>query len=90
MRGIARLLTLAVVLIFVVGLGTVLANTQERPADPTSASPTTGGTAAVGASPGADTGESDRGARRIVAGEAGETYYTPNHYESFLFGIEGK
>lgn len=41
MRGIARLLTLAVVLIFVVG-------------------------------------------------EAGEKYYTPNHYESFLFIIEGK
>jgi hypothetical protein len=94
MRGIARLLTLAVVVIFVVGLGMVLSNTQERPGGPAvSASPTTGGTAAVGsgpASPGANTGESDRGARRIVAGEAGEKYYTPDHYESFLFIIEGK
>jgi ribonuclease T1 len=35
-------------------------------------------------------GESDRGARRIVAGEAGEKYYSPDHYESFLFIIEGK
>jgi hypothetical protein len=91
MRGIARLLTLAVVLIFVIGLGMVLSNTQERPAGPAvSASPTTGGTAAVGASPGANTGESDQGARRIVAGEAGGKYYTPDHYESFLFIIEGK
>jgi ribonuclease T1 len=28
-------------------------------------------------------GESDRGARRIVAGEEGELYYTDDHYESF-------
>ncbi|MBX3015033.1 MAG: ribonuclease [Caldilineaceae bacterium] len=28
-------------------------------------------------------GESDRGARRIVAGEAGELYYTDDHYDSF-------
>ena len=28
-------------------------------------------------------GESDRGARRIVAGEAGEMYYTDDHYASF-------
>ncbi|QDW28846.1 ribonuclease [Arthrobacter sp. KBS0702] len=35
-------------------------------------------------------GESDRGARRIVAGEAGEKYYTADHYESFKFIAEGK
>lgn len=35
-------------------------------------------------------GESDRGARRIVAGNAGEKYYTPDHYNSFRFIIEGK
>lgn len=35
-------------------------------------------------------GESDRGARRIVAGEAGEKYYTADHYSSFRFIIEGK
>lgn len=35
-------------------------------------------------------GESDRGARRIVAGEAGEKYYTPDHYNSFRFIVEGK
>ena len=35
-------------------------------------------------------GESDRGARRIVAGQAGEKYYTPDHYNSFKFIIEGK
>ena len=35
-------------------------------------------------------GESDRGARRIVAGRAGEKYYTPDHYNSFTFIIEGK
>jgi len=34
--------------------------------------------------------ESDRGARRIVAGEAGEKYYTADHYESFKFIAEGK
>ena len=28
-------------------------------------------------------GESDRGARRIIAGENGELYYTDDHYESF-------
>lgn len=28
-------------------------------------------------------GSSDRGARRIVAGSAGELYYTNDHYESF-------
>lgn len=28
-------------------------------------------------------GESDRGARRIVAGAAGELYYTADHYDSF-------
>ncbi|MDZ4092456.1 MAG: ribonuclease domain-containing protein [Arthrobacter sp.] len=35
-------------------------------------------------------GESDRGARRIVAGQSGEKYYTPDHYNSFTFIIEGK
>ena len=35
-------------------------------------------------------GESDRGARRIVAGQAGDKYYTPDHYNSFTFIIEGK
>ena len=35
-------------------------------------------------------GESDRGARRIVAGKGGEKYYTPDHYESFTFIAEGK
>lgn len=35
-------------------------------------------------------GESDRGARRIVAGEAGEKYYTADHYSSFRFIIEGQ
>ena len=56
MRGIARLLTLAAVLILVVGLGMLLSNTQENPAGPAvSASPTAGGTFAAGpgsASPG--------------------------------------
>ena len=28
-------------------------------------------------------GSNDRGARRIVAGQAGELYYTDDHYESF-------
>jgi ribonuclease T1 len=28
-------------------------------------------------------GEDDRGARRIVAGEEGELYYTEDHYSSF-------
>ena len=28
-------------------------------------------------------GENDRGARRIVTGNAGERYYTDDHYESF-------
>ncbi|WP_457974998.1 ribonuclease domain-containing protein [Arthrobacter sp. D1-17] len=35
-------------------------------------------------------GESDRGARRIVAGKAGDKYYTADHYESFTFIAEGK
>jgi ribonuclease T1 len=35
-------------------------------------------------------GESDRGARRIVAGQAGDKYYTPDHYQSFKFIAEGK
>lgn len=29
-------------------------------------------------------GESDRGARRIVAGRGGELYYTGDHYRSFV------
>ena len=29
-------------------------------------------------------GESDRGARRIVAGRDGELYYTDDHYDSFV------
>ena len=35
-------------------------------------------------------GESDRGARRIVAGKAGEKYYTADHYDTFKFIAEGK
>ncbi|MFD5278661.1 ribonuclease domain-containing protein [Pseudarthrobacter sp. NPDC058362] len=34
-------------------------------------------------------GETDRGARRIVAGEDGDKYYTDDHYESFRFIAEG-
>ncbi|ACL38853.1 guanine-specific ribonuclease N1 and T1 [Pseudarthrobacter chlorophenolicus A6] len=34
-------------------------------------------------------GESDRGARRIVAGADGDKYYTGDHYESFSFITEG-
>ncbi|PNI08580.1 ribonuclease [Arthrobacter sp. AFG7.2] len=34
-------------------------------------------------------GESDRGARRIVAGTGGDKYYTDDHYESFRFIAEG-
>lgn len=34
--------------------------------------------------------ESDRGARRIVTGAAGEKYYTADHYESFKFIAENK
>lgn len=33
-------------------------------------------------------GEDDRGARRIVAGQGGEFYYTEDHYESFVRVIE--
>lgn len=29
-------------------------------------------------------GASDRGARRIVRGQSGETYYTDDHYRSFI------
>jgi ribonuclease T1 len=35
-------------------------------------------------------GESDRGARRIVAGQAGDKYYTADHYGTFKFIAEGK
>lgn len=34
-------------------------------------------------------GEPDRGARRIVAGDGGDKYYTDDHYESFRFIAEG-
>ena len=34
-------------------------------------------------------GESDRGARRIVAGRGGDKYYTDDHYESFSYIAEG-
>ncbi|MGL4651603.1 MAG: ribonuclease domain-containing protein, partial [Caldilineaceae bacterium] len=32
-------------------------------------------------------GESDRGARRIVAGQDGELYYTDDHYDSFSYVV---
>ena len=35
-------------------------------------------------------GSSDRGARRIIAGSAGEKYYTQDHYASFKFIAEGR
>ncbi|GAA2202803.1 ribonuclease domain-containing protein [Sinomonas flava] len=35
-------------------------------------------------------GEADRGARRIVAGDGGDTYYTDDHYESFRFILEDR
>lgn len=35
-------------------------------------------------------GSSDRGARRIVAGQQGEKYYTDDHYASFRFILEGQ
>jgi ribonuclease T1 len=144
MKGIARLLALAAVLVVVVALGFVFANTQQNPGSPAvSASPTaavtgtrnTSGLESVAASrlpaearqtlaliarggpypyerdgavfgnferllprkPGGyykeftvrTPGESDRGARRIIAGQAGEKYYTPDHYETFLFIDEG-
>jgi ribonuclease T1 len=34
-------------------------------------------------------GESDRGARRIVAGNGGEKYYTGDHYATFKYIAEG-
>lgn len=34
-------------------------------------------------------GETDRGARRIVAGDGGEKYYTGDHYATFKFIAEG-
>lgn len=33
-------------------------------------------------------GENDRGARRIIAGDEGELYYTDDHYESFFWIVE--
>ena len=154
MRGMGRLLTLAAVLVLLVGLGMMLSSTQESPVSPgaptgsTAAPAPTGSTAA--SAPAVDgsgleavaasslpqearetldliarggpypysrdgavfsnferllprkpsgyykeftvrtPGESDRGARRIVVGETGEKYYTPDHYESFLQILEGK
>ncbi|GEB63761.1 hypothetical protein SAT01_12090 [Sinomonas atrocyanea] len=35
-------------------------------------------------------GSSDRGARRIVAGQQGDSYYTDDHYASFRFIREGQ
>ncbi|GHG41930.1 ribonuclease [Sinomonas cellulolyticus] len=35
-------------------------------------------------------GSQDRGARRIVAGDQGEKYYTDDHYASFRFILEGE
>lgn len=35
-------------------------------------------------------GESDRGARRIIAGKDGAKFYTADHYESFKFIVEDK
>lgn len=35
-------------------------------------------------------GSSDRGARRIVAGQQSEKYYTDDHYASFRFILEGQ
>ncbi|MET3904918.1 ribonuclease domain-containing protein [Paenarthrobacter sp. 4246] len=35
-------------------------------------------------------GESHRGARRIVVGKDSAKYYTPDHYQSFKFIVEGK
>ncbi|MDV8150132.1 ribonuclease domain-containing protein [Arthrobacter sp. B10-11] len=150
MRGIAKLLTLAAVLVLVVVLGMVLSGTQGAPvspgvsagstAAPSPAAPapavTDSGVAPVRASslppearetlaliarggpypyerdgavfsnferllprkPGGyykeftvrTPGESDRGARRIVTGQSGEKYYTPDHYESFLLILEGQ
>lgn len=34
-------------------------------------------------------GSDDRGARRVVAGEGGELYYTDDHYDSFLLVRDG-
>lgn len=34
-------------------------------------------------------GEADRGARRIVAGDGGEKYYTSDHYATFKYIAEG-
>jgi ribonuclease T1 len=34
-------------------------------------------------------GASDRGARRIITGEAGERFYTADHYSSFQEVIQG-
>ena len=35
-------------------------------------------------------GSSDRGARRIVEGQQGDSYYTDDHYASFRFILEGQ
>jgi ribonuclease T1 len=34
-------------------------------------------------------GAVDRGARRLVLGKNGELYYTPDHYQSFLWVMRG-
>jgi ribonuclease T1 len=34
-------------------------------------------------------GSSDRGARRLIAGKAGERYYTDDHYATFRFVVPG-
>jgi ribonuclease T1 len=35
-------------------------------------------------------GDTDRGARRIVTGDGGELYYTPDHYTSFVVVDPGR
>ncbi|MHC6219367.1 guanyl-specific ribonuclease [Arthrobacter sp. MMS24-S77] len=35
-------------------------------------------------------GESDRGAQRIITGKDGGKFYTPDHYATFKFIVEGK
>ena len=51
--------------------------------------PAAGVQAITGSTPCPHPGESDRGARRIVAGAGGEKYYTQDHYDSFKFIAEG-
>ena len=139
MRGIGRLLTLAAVLVLVVGLGMVLSSTQEGPVSPPVPAGSTAASAPAVDGSGLEAvpasslppearetlaliarggpypysrdgavfsnferllprkpsgyykeftvrtpGESDRGARRIVVGESGDKYYTPDHYRTFI------